>query len=171
MFRLPKPHPEERRLRRVSKDGHKRDSGHTFAFPRRLYARAMHDSSASQRERAQGMPGARCARSLVCEIKKHTSVVTTGKAGSPGVSCAMVLRVPSCSSRRSGFLAAVTPEKRWLLESLISASRYQNHTTSPSATGSVRLPCCRVHRIPRSTFVTTAKRPSVRSARRPNYWT
>ena len=23
------------------------------------------------------MPGARCARSLACEIKKHTSVVTT----------------------------------------------------------------------------------------------
>jgi hypothetical protein len=34
-------------------------------------------------------------------------------------------------------------------------------------TGSVRLPCCRVHRIPRSTFVTTAKRPSLRNAGRP----
>jgi hypothetical protein len=27
--------------------------------------------------RAQGMPGAGCARSLVCKMKKHTSVVTT----------------------------------------------------------------------------------------------
>jgi hypothetical protein len=38
-------------------------------------ARVMHDSSA--RKRAQGMPGARRARSLACKIKKHTSVVTT----------------------------------------------------------------------------------------------
>jgi hypothetical protein len=28
-------------------------------------------------QRAQGMPGAQCARSLVCEMKKHTSIVTT----------------------------------------------------------------------------------------------
>src|SRR6202035_3517205 len=28
-------------------------------------------------QRARGMPGAQCARSLVCEIKKHTSKVTT----------------------------------------------------------------------------------------------
>ncbi len=27
------------------------------------------------------MPGARCTRSLACEIKKHTSVVTTGSDG------------------------------------------------------------------------------------------
>jgi hypothetical protein len=27
------------------------------------------------------MPGARCARSIACEIKKHTSVVTTGSDG------------------------------------------------------------------------------------------
>ena len=28
-------------------------------------------------QRAQGMPGAQCARSLACKIKKHTSIVTT----------------------------------------------------------------------------------------------
>ena len=31
--------------------------------------------------RAQGKPGARRTRSLVCEMKKHTSVVTTGSVG------------------------------------------------------------------------------------------
>jgi hypothetical protein len=32
-------------------------------------------------KRAWGMPGANRTRSLACKIKKHTSVVTTGKAG------------------------------------------------------------------------------------------
>ena len=36
------------------------------------------------------MPGARCARSLACEIKKHTSIVTTVTPVSPGIPCAMV---------------------------------------------------------------------------------
>src|ERR1700733_11250786 len=62
------------------------------------------------------------------------------------------------------------------------ASRHQDHTTSPSApvsakaarrswyqsrrsfseggSASLVLRCCRVHRIPCPTFVTTAKRPS-----------
>jgi hypothetical protein len=33
---------------------------------------------ASRIKRAQETPGARCTRSLACEIKKHTSIVTTG---------------------------------------------------------------------------------------------
>jgi hypothetical protein len=37
------------------------------------------------------MPGAQCARSLACEIKKHTSVVTTVTPVSPGIPRAMVL--------------------------------------------------------------------------------
>jgi hypothetical protein len=42
------------------------------------------------------MPGARCARSLVCEVKKHTSVVTTvtpETPETPGIPRAMVLTV------------------------------------------------------------------------------
>ena len=39
------------------------------------------------------MPGARCARSLVCEIKKHTSIVTTVTPETPGIPRAMVLTV------------------------------------------------------------------------------
>jgi hypothetical protein len=37
------------------------------------------------------MPGARCARSLACKIKKHTSKVTTVTPVSPGIPRAMVL--------------------------------------------------------------------------------
>jgi hypothetical protein len=49
---------------------------------------------------------------------------------------------------------------RSIIVNLISASGYQAHTTSPSA--SMRVVCAqrRVHRIPRPTFVTIAKRPS-----------
>ena len=36
-------------------------------------------SSCPPKERGQGMPGAGCTRSLVCEVKKQTSVVTTGR--------------------------------------------------------------------------------------------
>src|SRR6202047_4006154 len=44
-------------------------------------------------QRAQGMPGAKCARSLACEMKKHTSVVTTVTPETPGIPRAMVLTV------------------------------------------------------------------------------
>ena len=39
------------------------------------------------------MPGARCARSLACKIKKHTSIVTTVTPDTPGIPRAMVLTV------------------------------------------------------------------------------
>ena len=41
------------------------------------------------------MPGAVCARSLVCEMKKHTSVVTTVTPELPAFPATMVLRFPS----------------------------------------------------------------------------
>jgi hypothetical protein len=44
------------------------------------------------------MPGARCARSLACKIKKHTSVVTTVTSESPDIPRAMVLTVYSVLS-------------------------------------------------------------------------
>ncbi|HEX2632070.1 MAG TPA: hypothetical protein VHM22_04580, partial [Bradyrhizobium sp.] len=44
-------------------------------------------------QKAQGMPGARCTRSLACKIKKHTSVVTTGSPKSSGIPRTMVLTV------------------------------------------------------------------------------
>jgi hypothetical protein len=49
------------------------------------------------------------------------------------------------------------------LTSLISASGYQDHTTSPSASGAFVSSRQSVHRIPRPTFVTIAKRPSYRA--------
>src|SRR5204863_2246004 len=45
-------------------------------------------------------------------------------------------------------------------QNLTPASRHQDHTTSPSASRTVRQRCLRVHRIPCPTSVTIAIRPS-----------
>jgi hypothetical protein len=55
-------------------------------------------------QRAQGMPGARRARSLACKIKKHTSIVTTVTPDSPGIPCAMVLTVSFVLSPVTGLV-------------------------------------------------------------------
>jgi hypothetical protein len=50
------------------------------------------------------MPGAQCARSLACEIKKHTSVVATVTPESPGIPRAMVLTVSFALSPVTGLV-------------------------------------------------------------------
>jgi hypothetical protein len=53
------------------------------------------------------MPDAQCARSLVCKLEKAHKHSHHGHTGTAGIPRAMVLRVPSCSSRGPGFLAPV----------------------------------------------------------------
>jgi hypothetical protein len=91
-------------------------------------------------QRAQGMPGARCARSLACEIKKHTSIVTTVTPDTPGIPYAMVLTVSFVLSRVIGFV--VTLMGGIASANLTPASRRQDHTTSSFAFSNVRQPCC-----------------------------
>jgi hypothetical protein len=52
-------------------------------IPAARCARVVPISSAQQR--AWGMPGAQCTRSLACKMKKHTSVVTTGPPELPDI--------------------------------------------------------------------------------------
>src|SRR5204863_3224670 len=66
-------------------------NSHTSTLPRRDAPELC--MNVSPKERAQGMPGARCARSLACKIKKHTSIVTTVTPETPGIPRAMVLTV------------------------------------------------------------------------------
>jgi len=118
---------------------------HTFAISR-------HDApelcnSLSPNRRAQGMPGAHCARSLVCRMKKHTSIVTTVTPGSPGIPRAMVLTVSFVLSPATGLVCRRRPQDHHLT-SLTPASGRHDHTTSPSARSAlVRCATC-VHRIP-----------------------
>jgi len=85
--------------------------------------------------KSEGAGNAGCfghTRSLVCENKKHTSIVTTGIAGSTGIPCAngfngFLRALPG----EPGFLATIT--LRIIPQGLTPASGRQNHTTSPSA--------------------------------------
>jgi hypothetical protein len=66
---------------------------HTSAISPRRSREFWQSCSASEIQRAQGMPGARRTRSLACKIKKHTSIVTTGSPEQSGIPRAMVLRL------------------------------------------------------------------------------
>jgi hypothetical protein len=106
------------------------------------------------------MPGARCARSRACSVES-TRVSHHGHTGN------------TRHSPRNGFnsLYRALPGDRallppsslrsLLLKNLTPASGCQGHTTSPSASGALVCSAISVHRIPRSTSVTIAKRPSV----------
>src|SRR3954462_6511732 len=68
----------------------------------------------------------------------------------------------------NGFLRALPSDRAFLplspaeiSTSLTPASGRQDHTTSPSASAPFVSSTAGVHRIPRPTFVTTAKRPSL----------
>jgi hypothetical protein len=99
-------------------------------------------------------------RSLACKNKKHASK-------SPQVR--RKIR-PSLRNGFNGLLRALPGDRAFLPPSpvrcasivtkLTSASRCQDHTTSPSAPAPIVSRHYRVHRIPHPTFVTIAKRPS-----------
>jgi hypothetical protein len=120
-------------------------------------ARVLLKNPALFMQRAQGMPGARRARSLAC--RKNTRVSHHGHAGN------------TRHSPRNGFngyfaLSPVTGlfcHRRPQIESanLTPASGRQDHTTSPSARRTLVRCAAHVHRIPCPTSVTIAKRPSV----------
>jgi hypothetical protein len=120
---------------------------HVIAFPRREYARVLpYIVLPAKNQRAQGMPGARCARSLACKVKKHTSIVTTVTPDSPGIPHAMVLTVSFVLSPVIG-LYCHRRVSRSLPASLTPASRRQDHTTSPSASAPFVEGANHVHRI------------------------
>src|SRR6516162_7472953 len=106
------------------------------------------------------MPGASAnTHGLACKWKKHTSVVATGEAVSPAFPARWfygflralpgdLALLPPSSARCKASSANLTP-----------ALACQDHTTSPSASASLVWRHQYVHRIPRPTLVTIAKRP------------
>src|ERR1700731_1434226 len=111
-------------------------------------------------QRAQGMPGAQCARSLVCEIKKHTSKVTTVTPETPGIPRAMVLTVSFALSPVTG-LVCHRHQRKLPLANLTPASGRQDHTTSPSAKSALSSLAPPASTASHSASVTIAIRPSV----------
>jgi hypothetical protein len=104
------------------------------------------------------MPGARCARSLVCEsgVLECTRVFTASSPESPGIPRAMVY----------GLYRALPGDR--LVDTVIGgnsanltpAPRRQDHTTSPSASAPFVRKRISVHRIP-PRVRDVAQRPSV----------
>ena len=79
-------------------------------IPAAQCARVMHEFFAPEKQRAWGMPGARCTRSLVCSVGWwHTSVVTTVAPGSPGI---------PARNGFNGFLRALPGDRAFLSPSL-----------------------------------------------------
>jgi len=86
------------------------------------------------------------------------AAVTTGKAGTTGIPCAMVLTLIRALLGVPGLLATVV--LRYVPQNLIPASGDRDHTISPSASARLVRRRQHVHRIPLPTSVTIAIRPS-----------
>src|SRR5256884_8557044 len=110
--------------------------------------------------RAQGRPGACCTRGLACQCTRQKATHEhTGQLEHSGLPCAMVLRLTSCSSRRTAFLPP-SPLRSLLPKNLTPAPRRPNHTTSPYA--SRTLACARFASIAsHRAFVTMASAPQL----------
>src|SRR3954454_5590385 len=106
---------------------------HTSAFSQRECARVVQEV---RPRRAWGMPGADAPAASHAN-KKAYELVTTGKAGLPGIPARDGFTVSFVISPVIGLLVTVA----LLAQSLTPASRRQNHTTSPSAFGTVRQRC------------------------------
>jgi hypothetical protein len=92
-----------------------------------------------QNKRAQGMPGARCTRGLVCKMHKgkHTRAYRFS-GGNPAFPARWFYGLFRALPGDRAFLPP-SPPRSLLLENLTPASGRQDHTTSPSASSAARL--------------------------------
>jgi hypothetical protein len=102
-------------------------------------------------------------------MQKAHEFVTTGTPKHHDIPCATVLTAYTCSPWCAGLLANVARGSS--SASLTPASGCQDHTILPSAISIARLTMRCVHRIPRPTLVTVAKRPSGGHGMRQDYHT
>ena len=146
---------------------------HTFAFSRRISPEACNLVVPPQKQREQGMPGARCTRGLVCKWQKENAHEHTGTVGTlrhslrNGLTAYAVLSSATNSSchrrwRINGRSKARLGSNN--LRQLDTSNGCQDHTVLPYASAPFVLravrsltdkpPCdlarvrrCRVHRI------------------------
>src|ERR1700730_3505288 len=97
-------------------------------------------------QRAQGRPGARCTRGLVCKLHIEKRTRAYRFSGNTPAFPAQWFTAYSALSSATGFLATVISEIP--PANLTPASGRQDHTTSPSASRAFRQRRIRVHRIP-----------------------
>ena len=119
---------------------------HTFAISPQVCARLILNFPPSEDQRAQGMPGARCARSLACKTESSTHASRHGHTGNTRHSPRNGLRLISRSPRGPGSFAPVTCGIA--STDLTPASGCQDHTTLPSASSAFVGSALSVHRTP-----------------------
>ncbi len=73
--------------------------GRRKMFSRHVLPEVLQSRCPSLEERAQGMPGARCTRGLVCQNCAFGAHEHTGERKHSDIPCAMALRLTSCSPR------------------------------------------------------------------------
>src|SRR5205085_11856521 len=114
-------------------------------------ARVMHESSAPKHQMAQGMPGARCVRSLACKLRRHTSIVTTVTPKTPGIPRAMVLTVSFVLFPVTG-LCCHRHRRKYFRQLDASVGASEPHDFA------VRLTCCS-SKAPSASIASRAQRP------------
>jgi hypothetical protein len=109
------------------------------------------------------MPGARCARSLVCEMKKHTSIVATVTPETSGIPRAMVYSLYRALPGDRAFLSP-SPVKVAFhrLDAGVEASGPHDFAVRRTALSSAAPPTSTASRL---AFVTIASRPSEEAGR------
>ena len=123
------------------------DGGHSFAISPQVCARLILNFPPSEDQRAQGMPGARCARSLACKNESSTHASHHGHTGNTRHSPRNGLRLISRSPRGPGSFAPVVSQGL-TPQTLTPASGCQDHTTLPSASSALVSHAISVHRNP-----------------------
>ena len=97
-------------------------------------ARGLRNFRPHQKQRAQGKPGARCTRGLVCKVRKKTHTSIQVQRRHPGFPCAMGYGLLRALPGERLFCHR-RPTRSLLPVNLTPAPRRQDHTTSPSASG------------------------------------
>src|SRR5207342_431086 len=99
-------------------------------------------------QRAQGRPGARCTRGLVCNVHKECAHEHTGPAESIRPSLRNGFTAYNVLSPENGSFASVAPRRLLPPGALTPAPRRRDHTSLPYASAALVRRSFGVHRSP-----------------------
>jgi hypothetical protein len=116
------------------------------------------EAQATSKKEAQGRPGARCTRGLVCKMHIENAHEHTGSAEAVRPSLRNGFTAYFVLSPVTGLVDTVIPERREPLENLTPATGRQDHATSPSASASF----VRAHKTRDDALASTASRTNLR---------
>src|SRR4249920_2735610 len=113
------------------------DGGYTLAFSRRIAPELCWKLFALDGQRAQGRPGARCTRGLVCNVHEKCAHEHTGPAESIRPSLRNGFTAYSVLSPENGSFASVAPRGLLPPGALTPAPRRRDHTSLPYASAAL----------------------------------